>query len=136
VCLQSAESIRPHRAREESVIKFKVLLVDFCGCDRKRLEREVRYFWWHAGFGSASGTLIFFFEVREESLIAQSAYGACQPLPGAGMNTRPRPPAPLDRGGGLVHELNVEVRMWGMMSLFPFQPHRLSMFHNKSNLCT
>lgn len=32
-------------------------------CDRKRLERDIAYFWWHAGLGSASGTLVFFFKV-------------------------------------------------------------------------
>ena len=32
--------------------------------DRKRLERQLGYFWWHASLGSASGTLVFFFSLR------------------------------------------------------------------------
>ena len=32
-------------------------------CDRKKLKRQAVYFWLHAGLGSASGSLVFFFEL-------------------------------------------------------------------------
>jgi len=30
--------------------------------DRKQLDQPADYFWWYAGLGSASGTIVFFFD--------------------------------------------------------------------------